>query len=385
MSEICGEFQSDKSQLRFGERDKNSAAPKWGSETNIEREKDMAELAKGLKLRLDPEDEYTHTPDTAANYNESMYFNMFDPEQKVGGWFRIGNRPNEHYAETSVCLYLPDGRVGFMFGRPKIENNDAMDAGGLKVEVVEPFRKLTVTYKGKVLLLDKPFDMANPSQAYKNHPTVPCSVSLNYEGVSPMFGGETVKEDGSSLEIDPEKSFAKAHYEQHVAASGTITVGDESWTVSGFGLRDKSWGPRHWQAINWYRWLPMNFGRDFGMMISIVANEEGVERHGGMVLKDGAYDLIDDVKVESEWDENFYQTSLRADIKTRSGAAYRVEGEIMSLIPLRNRRTTPDGRELNTRITEGMTEYRCEGKVGYGLSEYLDQIVDGKPSGLVES
>jgi hypothetical protein len=28
-----------------------------------------------------------------------------------------------------------------------------------------------------------------------------------------------------------------------------------------------------------------------------------------------------------------------------------------------------------------MTEYRCDGRVGYGLSEYLDQIVDGRPSG----
>ncbi len=342
----------------------------------------MAEPAKGFKVRLDPQDEYTHTPDAAANYNESMYFNMFDPEQKVGGWFRIGNRPNEKYAETSVCIYLPDGRVGFMFGRPKIENNDEMNAGGLKVDVIEPFKKLKVTYEGKVLLLDKPFDMANPSKAFKDHPTVSCSVSLDYEGVSPMFGGETVKEDGSSLEIDPEKSFAKAHYEQHMAASGTITVGDESWTVSGFGLRDKSWGPRHWQAINWYRWLPMNFGRDFGMMISIVTNEEGQERHGGMVLKDGAYDLIEEVKIESEWDENFYQTSLQADVKTKSGAEYRVDGKVLSLIPLRNRRTTPDGEELNTRITEGMTEYRCDGHVGYGLSEYLDQIIDGKPTGL---
>jgi len=54
----------------------------------------------------------------------------------------------------------------------------------------------------------------------------------------------------------------------------------------------------------------------------------------------------------------------------------------MSLIPLRNRRRTPDGEELMTRITEGMTEYRCDGEVGYGLSEYLDQIVDGEPVGL---
>jgi hypothetical protein len=345
----------------------------------------MAGESSDVKMRLDPQDEYTHTPDAASNYNESMYFNMFDPEQKVGGWFRIGNRPNEGYAETSVCIYLPDGRVGFMFGRPKIDNNDEMNAGGLRIDVVEPLKKLKVNFEGKVLLLDKPFDMAMPSKAYKTHPTVNCFVSLEYDGVSPMFGGEAVNDDGSSFEVDPEKSFAKAHYEQHMAARGTITVGDETWTVSGFGLRDKSWGPRHWQAINWYRWLPMNFGRDFGMMISIVTNEEGVERHGGMVLKDGAYDLIDEVSIDSEWDEFYYQTALTANVKTRSGKTYKVDGKVLSLIPLRNRRTTADGKELNTRITEGMTEYRCNGHIGYGLSEYLDQIVDGKPTGLAKN
>jgi hypothetical protein len=48
---------------------------------------------------------------------------------------------------------------------------------------------------------------------------------------------------------------------------------------------------------------------------------------------------------------------------------------------LRNRRQTPDGDMLVTRISEGMTEWRCDGKVGFGLSEYLDQIVDGQPVG----
>jgi len=32
-----------------------------------------------------------------------------------------------------------------------------------------------------------------------------------------------------------------------------------------------------------------------------------------------------------------------------------------------------------------MTEYTCDGKTGYGLSEYLDQIVDGKPLGVAAS
>ena len=59
-----------------------------------------------------------------------------------------------------------------------------------------------------------------------------------------------------------------------------------------------------------------------------------------------------------------------------------VTGKVLSLIPLRNRRRTPDGEELMTRITEGMTEYRCDDQIGYGLSEYLDQVVDGQPVGL---
>jgi len=341
----------------------------------------MARPPHGLKVRLEPQDEFPHVPDAAANYNESMYFNMFDPDQKVGGWFRIGNRPNEGYAEISVCLYLPGGQVGFMFGRPNIDGNAEMNAGGLKVEVVEPFKRLRVTYEGKVLLLARPGEMAHPSKAFRDNPQLPCKVELDYVAVSPMFGGETVKEDGSALEIDPEKSFARAHYEQHMAAKGRFTVGEETFEVSGHGLRDKSWGPRHWQAINWYRWCPMNFGPDFAMMISLVANEEGHVRQGGMVLKDGAYDLIAEAAIDSDWDSDGYQTALRSRIKTESGAEYVVEGQVLSLIPLRNRRMTPGGKELTTRITEGMTEYRCDGKVGYGLSEYLDQIVDGRPSG----
>ena len=70
-------------------------------------------------------------PEAAANYNESMYFNVFDHRTQVGGWFRIGNsRPNEGHAEMSVCLYLPGGRVGFMYGRPKIANNDEDELPG---------------------------------------------------------------------------------------------------------------------------------------------------------------------------------------------------------------------------------------------------------------
>ena len=341
----------------------------------------MAKPTAEYSTRLEPSDEFPHDQGSAKNYNESMYFNVIDPVRRIGGWFRIGNRPNEGYAEVSVCLYLPDGRVAFMFGRPPIIGNAEMNAGGLKVEVIEPFKHLKVSYAGKALLLDRPFDMADPKRAFREHPTKDCAVELDFEGVSPMYGGEAVRVDGAPIEIDPEKSFAKAHYEQHCAAKGAFVIDGERLEISGFGLRDKSWGPRHWQAIEWYRWCPMNFGRDFGMMLSVIGDGSGGARQGGMVFRDGVYDLISECRIESDWDENDYQTHLRAQVRTRSGRDYTVTGKVLSLIPLRNRRTGPDGRELQTRITEGLTEYHCDGLTGFGLSEYLDQIVDGRPNG----
>src|ERR1700722_16710491 len=169
----------------------------------------MADDAPKFITRLLPEDEYTHTPEAAANYNESMYFNVFDHKSKLGGWFRLGNRPNEHYAEVSGCLYLPNGRIAFMFGRPKRSDKKEMTGGGLKMEVGEPFKRLKLTFDGKLCLLDRPFEMADPSTAFRNNPHVACKVDLDYEGVSPMFGGETVRAAGKPRETDPEKRSAK--------------------------------------------------------------------------------------------------------------------------------------------------------------------------------
>ncbi len=107
-----------------------------------------------------PEDEYTHKPDEAENYNESMYLNAFDLGLGGGGWFRLGNRVNEGYAEMSVCIYLPDGRVGFMYDRPAISNNDEMSAGGLRITVVKPFEFVVDVHPGVVRFGQNGFGLA---------------------------------------------------------------------------------------------------------------------------------------------------------------------------------------------------------------------------------
>ena len=71
-----------------------------------------------MGTKLVDADEGVHEVGTASNWNESRYVDFWDAGQRLGGWFRIGNRVNEGHAEMSACLYLPDGRIAFFFERP---------------------------------------------------------------------------------------------------------------------------------------------------------------------------------------------------------------------------------------------------------------------------
>ena len=54
-----------------------------------------------------------------------------------------------------------------------------------------------------------------------------------------------------------------------------------------------------------------------------------------------------------------------------------IEGEVVTMAPLRNRR--PAGEEiLVSRIAEGFTRFTWNGETGYGMTEYIERIEDGK-------
>jgi hypothetical protein len=316
------------------------------------------------RIRLEARDEFMHENTGEANFNESMYFNFFDTAERLGGFVRIGNRPNERYAETTICLYEPSGAVLFDFKRAEIADNARFDAGGMRFAVETPFERLSASYEGKACRLADPLAMREPGRAFKENPFVPVSLDLAIAGVGPMFGGEPTERHEADME------FARGHYEQHHRATGTLAIDGRSFAIDGFGLRDHSWGPRSWQAPAYYRWLTANFGADFGFMGSHVVRQDGGETRGGFVHRGRALVLVRGIEIETEWTgEEKLHDRIHATLRCADGQDLHVEGRVLSMIPLRNRR---DGRI--TRISEGMTEWRCEGRVGYGLSEYLDQI-----------
>ena len=321
----------------------------------------MAKIVGSLK----PEDDYTHPLGPESTFNESMYFNFFDRRESIGGFVRIGNRANEGYAETTVTLFLPDGRVLFRFGRPQIRNSDAMDAGGLRFEVIEPTQKLRTLYAGTAVELREPRDMADPRRALAENPRQTVSLDLVHEAVGPMYGNDV---GDSGLPV--EQQFAKGHFEQHMHVEGRLEIGGKSLEIDGYGLRDHSWGPRVWQAIDGYEWLTMNFGPDLGVMLSSIRRAGDDAVVGGVVVRGDELENVREATIEADYEPNgLYHRAVRARMRTQGGTELSVTGVVRGFIPLRNRR---DGRV--THIGEGMTEWRLGDRVGYGLSEFLRQV-----------
>ncbi len=299
------------------------------------------------KVVLLEQDDLMHPNTGESNFNESAYYNFFDRK----------------------------------FQRPEIANNDAHDAGGAKFEVVKPFEHHRISYNGKVCILKNPLEMADPAKAFKSNPYSRARLEIDYSAVSPGWGGELREKRGNDWVSpkpsgDPEAQFAKGHLEQLGHATGKLVLSadgkDREFDIDALGLRDHSWGPRYWQAPKFYRWLTMNFDEGLGAMATITVNRDGSERPGGFISRKGQpFQSIVKVDVQTEFigEQNLHDT-IKVTCQTADGGApIVISGKVLAMIPLRNRRAG-----MVTRIAEGMTEWNWDGKIGYGLSEYLDHF-----------
>lgn len=321
-------------------------------------------------------DDGMHENSGEAHFNESAYYNVYDAERRVGGFCRVGNRPNEGHAEMTICLYLPDGAAAFMYARPPIAANDRFEAGGMRFEVVTPMREHRITYEGTVCLLRRPLDLLDPKAAFTENPHVPASLALEWRSLCAAQGGEPrVLVDGRWVGVRREKpgqEFARGHLEQHGHAVGELVVDGRRWTIDGFGLRDRSWGPRSWQAPDHYRWLTMSFGRDAGIAAARTVQRDAAVLQGGYLFSPETGGVVPIVRVDVDTearDEAGLHAALRATLTRADGAIETVTGRVLGMVPLRNRR-----QGMTTRIAEGLTAWQWGDRVGYGWSEYLDHV-----------
>jgi hypothetical protein len=332
-----------------------------------------------MGTKLVDADEGVHEVGAASNWNESRYVDFWDAGQRLGGWFRIGNRVNEAHAEMSACLYLPDGRVAFFFERPSITTN-TLRAGSQSWEILEPWRANRVLYSGDVLLLDDAWSLTDPKAAFRSAPRAHAEVDLvcRSTGLATVMGSDQDHIDRIFL-----PGQADLHYQHLARSSGTVRVGDQFWRFrDAGGGKDHSWGVRNWHAKIYLRWLIASVDDDHGFLL-VRGVGPTKQTRSGFVLNEGQFHLVDDFEMANEYAGAPHYELRRVQLQIRSGSRrWSAVGEPRAWLPLRHRQKNARGEDALLRIVKSPTDWQLQDRPAQGMCEYHDLIVDGRPVGL---
>lgn len=332
-----------------------------------------------MGIKLTDIDEGLHVPGDQINWNESRYIDFWDPLRRIGGWFRIGARPNAHYAEMSACVFLPDGRVAFAFDRADIDGN-GLTAGGQSWEITEPWRSTRVAFRGEMSLFTDPWVLTDPKRAFVESPRADAAIDLacTTEGIGATMGQD---QDQHHLIFLPGQ--ADFHYQHLTRVVGTIRLGDDAFDVDGRGGKDHSWGPRNWHAKIYLRWLICSIDDDNGFML-VRAVGPTKQTRSGFVWVDRHFHVVDGFDMANHYAGAPHYELQRTDVTIYAGdLSWSVAGTPQNYLPLRHRQLNDAGQEATLRIVKQPAEWLfADGRMATGHLEYHDLMEDGVPVGL---
>jgi hypothetical protein len=322
------------------------------------------------------QDELMHAEGDDPAWSESYYFNFIDPDSKLGVFTRMGFRPGSGWADALHVVYLAGKRVAFTYGRREIkaplsQYDGDLAAGNLRITCVDPHVKWQISYDG-------------PAQDIED-----AEILLQRSKQRPQ-GWFTPAKLKMALDFDclTEPHYAaqgsRGHFEQSGEVSGSIELDGQQWQVHGYGVRDKSWGPRDWGAgqtqsgdtpqipgpAPFINWFSMNFGADAALGGSCFRGADGVMRGTGWMQRNGQSLDLHDVVIESRYkDDSIIHTEVELTARTDNGEQIRIKGTVLNVCPTKI--AMPNGA---TFVNEGLAEFTWDGKKGFGIAEHWHAV-----------
>lgn len=182
-----------------------------------------------------PADEARHEPTDEELWSESWYLDFVDERLGVAGYVRLGLYPGLGRAWYWACIVGP-GRplvtvIDHEVPLPRAGTHEIRTEGLWADYTVEtPLDHVTVGVEAFAVAVDDPADTYGDLRGER----VPLGMDLEWET------------DGAGYAYP-----GVSRYEVPCQVHGEVLVGDESFTIDGWGQRDHSWGVRDWWSYGW--------------------------------------------------------------------------------------------------------------------------------------
>ena len=342
----------------------------------------------------EPNHEQMHPVSNEPAWSESYYFNFVDPVSKIGMFTRMGFRPGDGWADALHVIYLEGSRVAFTYGRRNIgedliQYDGDLKVGELQIECLTPHKAWTIEYDGPAQDIQDAATLLTRSKLRPDGWFEPASLNMNLSFdciTEPHF---THSQDGAT--------GAYGHFEQSGRIRGNITLGDRTWQVDGYGVRDKSWGPRDWgagqrtdkkevdenspsasfstaEAPNpFVNWFSMNFGEDSALGGSCFRQPNGEMKGAGWIQRDGKSMGLKQVVITTDYiSGSILHNQVRLTGTIEGGEQIEITGKVLNVCP-----TKVPMAGGATFINEGLVEFSWDGKQGFGIAEHWHAVLKG--------
>lgn len=288
-------------------------------------------------------DDGTHPPANDPHWQESFLILWGDVEKDCGGLFRVGHSPHLNGGEMTVWAYTftPNSLHGADMDFAKQEGDclpDGQGAGQVARYRTDGNRTHWNYANGTVSFDLLATDYHAPISLWRTH----------------------------------ESNLAYPHSEAACGVSGQLTIGGETIAIDGMGLRDHSWGVRHWGKGKVHRWFNAAFGPDLSMcLLTMYSEGTGHIRRLGYVVRDDVVHYSEDVDIV---------VHMEPDGATHRGGVGRIrldDGEVLEFVAEPMTKGFYMSRH-DRYLCQTMCRVSHAGRIGVGDFEITENCHDGK-------
>lgn len=269
----------------------------------------------------------------APDARESLAHILVMPEHQMAGFIYPSMMGNGD-ARAIACFFGPN------FPDQVIETHDApapdaMDFGDwrfgpLHMQVVEPYQRVDLEWKGDRIKVKAQFEAVHPPYPFSSHP----------RGNPPYFGDNRT--------------------EQHGRVVADVEIDGQLYPHKGFLIRDHSWGPRIWGINQHYKWVHATTGESSMHFFEMQAY--GRTELRGFLFKDGDMQHIANIDYDFTFGDDMLQKTFHVTITDVTGRASVVDYKMFG--------TLQSSHDPKTVINTGCANIEFDGVPGIGICEF---------------
>ncbi len=280
--------------------------------------------------------------------------------------------------DIQVNLAFADGNVYSMYGAHPIHDPIGADgkprvlgAGPLSLEIVEPFAHLRIKVDGKAQEMTVQDQMKGFFPGQGGGEEVAVRAEIDLRPVAPPWENGSMSEEAHRVLTTQDEGGLVGvpwRFEQLCRATGTVTVGERTYTLDGGADRIRRQGVRRLGAFRGHAWQAGLFpsGRGFGYQI-FPPRKDGLATYNEGYVFTGDGDLIPARVVSAPWLRELRPSGEDVSVVIETAEqTHVINGEtLMSTFMVMPPEVSGGGMQLQ----QAVTRFRWDGEAGMGMTE----------------